>query len=147
RALAAEPALLLLDEPFSSLDEDLREDMRELVLSLHREFAATTILVTHDQREALAMSDQVALLLEGELIQQGTPEAVYGRPVSRRAADYFGGCAYLAGRVEDGTFTSPCLTCPAELPPGEYHMLLRPAAVDLAHPGPLALRLAECRFR
>ena len=147
RALAAEPALLLLDEPFSSLDEDLREDMRELVLSLHREFAATTILVTHDQREALAMSDQVALLLEGELIQQGTPEAVYGRPVSRRAADYFGGCAYLAGRVEDGTFTSPCLTCSVELPPGRYHMLLRPAAVDLARPGPLALRLTECRFR
>lgn len=64
------------------------------------------------------MSDQVALLLEGELIQQGTPEAVYGRPVSRRAADYFGGCAYLASRVEDGTFTSPCLTCSVELPPG-----------------------------
>ena len=147
RALAAEPALLLLDEPFSSLDEDLREDMRELVLSLHREFAATTILVTHDQREALSMSDQVALLLEGELIQQDTPEAVYGRPVSRRATDYFGGRAYLAGRVEEGTFTSPCLTCPAELPPGRYHMLLRPAAVDLARPGPLALRLTECRFR
>ena len=147
RALAAEPALLLLDEPFSSLDEDLREDMRELVLSLHREFAVTTILVTHDQREALAMSDQVALLLEGELIQQGTPEAVYGRPVSRRAADYFGGCAYLAGQVENGTFVSPCLTCPAELPPGQYHMLLRPAAVDLARSGPLALRLTECRFR
>ena len=147
RALAAEPALLLLDEPFSSLDEDLREDMRELVLSLHREFAVTTILVTHDQREALAMSDQVAMLLEGELIQQGTPEAVYGRPVSRRAADYFGGCAYLAGQVENGTFVSPCLTCPAELPPGQYHMLLRPAAVDLARSGPLALRLTECRFR
>ena len=67
--------------------------------------------------------------------------------MSRRAADYFGGCAYLAGRVEDGTFTSPCLTCSVELPPGRYHMLLRPAAVDLARPGPLALRLTECRFR
>ena len=147
RALAAEPALLLLDEPFSSLDEDLREDMRQLVLALHREFAVTTVLVTHDQREALAMSDQVALLLEGEIVQQGTPEAVYGCPVSRRAADYFGRSACLTGLVEAGIFHSPCLTCPADLPAGRYRMLLRPAALDLTAPGPLALRLTECRFR
>ena len=147
RALAAEPALLLLDEPFSSLDEDLREDMRRLVLALHREFAVTTVLVTHDQREALAMSDQVAVLLEGEIVQQGTPEAVYGHPVNRRAAEYFGRSACLAGRVEEGVFRSRCLTCPADLPAGRYQALLRPAALDLTAPGPLELTLAEKRFR
>ena len=147
RALAAQPRLLLLDEPFSSLDEDLREDMRRLVLALHREFAVTTVLVTHDQREALAMSDQVALLLEGEIVQQGPPEAVYGHPVNRRAAEYFGRSACLAGRVEEGVFRSRCLTCPADLPAGRYQALLRPAALDLTAPGPLELTLAEKRFR
>ena len=147
RALAAQPRLLLLDEPFSSLDEDLREDMRRLVLDLHREYAMTTVLVTHDQQEALSLSGQVALMFDGRIVQQGTPETVYGRPVSRRAADYFGGCAYLRGRVRDGRFTSPCLSCPADLPAGDYDLLLRPRDVDPFRPGPLGLRLEECRFR
>ncbi len=147
RALAAQPRLLLLDEPFSSLDEDLREDMRALVLSLHRRYRMTTVLVTHDQQEALAMSDHVALMFGGEIVQHGTPEAVYRRPVSRLAADYFGGCFYLSGEVWGGWFTSPCLTCPADLPDGPCSLMLRGRDVDVSVPGPLALTLEGCRFR
>jgi len=147
RALAARPRLLLLNEPFSSLDEDLREDMRQLVLSLHRELSTTTVLVTHDQQEALAMSDHVALMFDGQIVQHGTPEEVYARPVSPRAADYFGGCFYLSGQVAGGQFTSSSLRCPAPLPGGPCRLMLRPAALALGEPGPLSLRLVECRFR
>ena len=73
RALAAQPKLLLLDEPFSTLDENLREDMRHLVLQLQKEFHMTVILVTHGREEALSMSDRVALLFDGQLNQIGTP--------------------------------------------------------------------------
>ena len=87
RALAAKPKLLLLDEPFSALDENLREDMRALVLELRQEFHMTVILVTHDREEALSMSDRIALMFDGKLIQTGTPRDVYTRPASRLAAD------------------------------------------------------------
>ena len=116
RALAARPRLLLLDEPFSALDENLREDMRELVLSLHREFRTTTVLVTHDRGEALSMSDRVALLFHGELEQCGTPEEVYLRPATRRAANYFGGCAFLDGEVRSGVFRGGPGALPVSLP-------------------------------
>ena len=76
RALAARPRLLLLDEPFSALDENLREDMRNLVLQLQREFHMTVILVTHDREEALSMSDRIALMFSGRLVQTGTPKEV-----------------------------------------------------------------------
>ena len=72
--------LLLLDEPFSALDENLREDMRNLVLQLQREFHMTVILVTHDREEALSMSDRIALMFSGRLVQTGTPKEVYLRP-------------------------------------------------------------------
>lgn len=89
RALAAKPQLLLLDEPFSALDENLREDMRTLVMELHREFHMTTILVTHDRKEALSMSDRVAIMFDGEIVQTGTPQEICSHPVSDRVADYF----------------------------------------------------------
>ena len=93
------------------------------------------------------MSDHVALMFGGEIVQHGTPEAVYRRPVSRLAADYFGGCFYLSGEVWGGRFTSPCLTCPAELPDGPCSLMLRGRDVDVSVPGPLALTLEGCRFR
>lgn len=147
RALAAQPDVLLLDEPFSSLDEDLREEMRRLVLSLHREHRMTTVLVTHDQQEALSMADRVAMMFSGRVVQCGTPQEVYFHPASRRVADYFGGCAYLDGQVSGGRFTCPDLSCPAPVPDGDFSLLLRPAALLLDRPGPLALRLEGCRFR
>ena len=146
RALAAQPKLLLLDEPFSALDENLREDMRSLVLRLKEEFAMTVILVTHDREEALSMSDRVALLFGGELAQTGTPREVYSRPVSRQAADYFGNCVYIPGRAENGLFTAPGIRCSAETD-GDFWLMLRPDAVDTETAGDYSLTVESVTFR
>ena len=146
RALAAKPELLLLDEPFSSLDENLREDMRALVLSLHKEFGMTSILVTHDRGEALAMSDRIALMFDGEITQCGTPQEIYAQPSCRRAADYFGDGAYLPGRVEKGIFHSKDLSYPADFADGDYDMMLRSDALLADETGPLTLRVRSVQF-
>lgn len=106
RALAANPKVLLLDEPFSGLDEQLRLEMGELVKRLHREWGITTILVTHDKREALQMSDKIALMSQGTLLQYDEPENIFYHPVSREVADYFGKANYIDGIVENGVFKS-----------------------------------------
>ena len=147
RALAAKPRLLLLDEPFSALDENLREDMRALVLSLHREFHMTTVLVTHDREEALSMSGRVALLFDGAVEQCGTPREVYLHPATRRAADYFGGCTCLDGEVRGGLFHCSLVTLPASLPEGRYTLCLREQMWRPAGNGPYALTVKEVRFR
>ena len=147
RALAARPRLLLLDEPFSALDENLREDMRALVLSLHREFHMTTVLVTHDRGEALSMSGRVALLFDGAVEQCGTPREVYLHPATRRAADYFGGCIYLDGEVRGGVFHCGLVTLPASQPEGRYTLCLREQMWRPAGNGPYALTVKEVRFR
>lgn len=90
RALAAEPKLMLLDEPFSSLDENLREDMRNLVRDLHRRFGMTTVMVTHDREEAFTMADRLAIMFEGHIVQTGTPEELLTDPVDDRVERYFG---------------------------------------------------------
>lgn len=97
RALAANPKILLLDEPFSGLDEKLRLEMGSLVKSLHKEWKITTILVTHDKREALQMSDKIALMSDGEILQYDTPRAIYYHPVSKTVAEYFGKTNYIDG--------------------------------------------------
>jgi len=135
------------DEPFSALDENLREDMRELVLSLHREFRTTTVLVTHDRGEALGMSDQVALLFHGEIEQCGTPEAVYLRPATRRAAEYLGGCALLDGEVRSGIFRGGPVALPVSLPEGRYTLCMREQMWRPAEEGPYALTVAKVRFQ
>jgi len=90
RALVTEPRVLLLDEPFSALDENLRGEMRSLVRELQRRLRITTIFVTHDQREAMAVADRVALLLDGRIEQCGAPRELLLNPCSARAAKFFG---------------------------------------------------------
>ena len=147
RALAAQPKLLLLDEPFSALDENLREDMRRLVLQLQKEFRMTVILVTHDREEALSMSHRVALLFDGKLSQIGTPREVYSRPANRQVADYFGNCVYIPGTVSGGIFYASCISCPADVPDGTYSLMLRPDCLDLDIPGDYRLTVEEISFR
>ena len=147
RALAAQPKLLLLDEPFSALDENLREDMRRLVLQLQKEFSMTVILVTHDREEALSMSDRVALLFDGRLAQIGTPREVYERPETKQVADYFGNCVYIPGTVTGGIFTAPGIRCPASVPDGAYRIMLRPDCLDLTQAGTYLLQVEEISFR
>ena len=147
RALAAKPRLLLLDEAFSALDENLREEMRNLVLRLKEEFSMTVILVTHDREEALSMSHRIALMFAGRLIQCGTPYQVYTQPVSRQAADYFGNCVYLPGTVEQGMFTAPAIRFPTQKADGNYDLLLRPDCLSLDEAGDYPVTVEGIFFR
>lgn len=97
RALIIEPKVLLLDEPLSNLDAHLRDEMRELILSIQRQLGITTVFVTHDQEEAVVLADKIALIFGGELQQFDRPDAFYERPASVRAARFFGGVNFLEG--------------------------------------------------
>ena len=127
RALASEPQIVLLDEPFSSLDENLREDMRKLVKDLHRRFHMTTVMVTHDRQEALAMADRVAIMFDGQIVQDGTPDEILMHPADERVTRYFGNNSYIRGLVRNGVFTATDgsgLTCRIDRPDGEYNLSL-----------------------
>lgn len=147
RALAAKPKLLLLDEPFSALDENLREDMRKLVLELHRQFSMTTILVTHDREEALGLSDRVAVMSEGGILQIDTPQKLYSRPNSPKVADYFGNCTYVEGAVRGSVFTGGTISIDAEVLDGRYRLLLRPENFLPKEEGSLEVTVESIRFR
>ncbi|WP_370464955.1 ABC transporter ATP-binding protein [Natronomonas sp. LN261] len=101
RSLAPEPRLLLLDEPFSSLDVDLRVEMREEVREILKEAGVTAVSVTHDQEEAMSISDRVAVMSEGRIEQIGTPEEVFQQPESRFVAGFLGHASFVAGHVKD----------------------------------------------
>jgi iron(III) transport system ATP-binding protein len=101
RAIAPEPALLLLDEPLSNLDAKLREDMRHEIKTLVQRLGTTTLYVTHDQLEALSMSDRVALMNGGAIVQEGAPRDVYLHPADAFAANFLGRTNLLDGRVSD----------------------------------------------
>jgi iron(III) transport system ATP-binding protein len=102
RALARKPRLMLLDEPFSALDTGLRETMRKVVSRVLRNAGITTILVTHDQAEALSFADQVAVLREGRLIQAGSPRLLYLSPCDRETAAFLGDVILLSADLGDG---------------------------------------------
>ena len=102
RAIVVEPAVLLLDEPLSNLDANLREEMRLEIRRLHNKFKMTTILVTHDQAEAMATSDRIAIMNKGKLEQVDTPLALYAWPKTRFVANFIGRTNFLEGRC-DGT--------------------------------------------
>ncbi len=101
RALVAQPQVLLLDEPLSNLDAKLREQMRFELKALQESFGITTVYVTHDQEEALALSDRIALMHEGALIEVGSPKDLYLRPAHRVTADFLGTSNFMAANVED----------------------------------------------
>lgn len=104
RALAIKPAIVLLDEPFSALDEALRDDLRSDVINLLRASKTTAILVTHDREEALVSADVVALMRAGKIVQQGSPEAVYSKPISPAIAVSTGDALVLdAQQLVDGS--------------------------------------------
>ncbi|WFU31381.1 ABC transporter ATP-binding protein [Bradyrhizobium brasilense] len=90
RALIADPPILLLDEPLGALDRNLREQMQSELKSLHKEFGKTTVCVTHDQEEALTLSDRIVVMRAGQIEQTDTPEALYDRPATRFVANFLG---------------------------------------------------------
>jgi iron(III) transport system ATP-binding protein len=101
RALVYSPSVLLLDEPFSNLDAKLRERARSWLRRLQGELGLTTLFVTHDQDEALSLSDRIAVMHDGKVLQLGTPEEIYRNPASRTVAEFLGRCNILTAKVAD----------------------------------------------
>ncbi|MGM4985371.1 MULTISPECIES: ABC transporter ATP-binding protein [Rhizobium] len=102
RAMVIKPSVLLLDEPLSALDRRLRQEMQVELLRIQRETGLTTIFVTHDQEEALTLSDKVAILDRGRIVQIGAPAEVYERPKTRFAAQFLGDSNFLNGTIANG---------------------------------------------
>jgi putative spermidine/putrescine transport system ATP-binding protein len=149
RALILRPEVLLLDEPMSSLDPGLRDEMRQLIRALQRETGITMIVVTHDQAEAVALADQIALLLEGRLAQHDLPETFYTRPATEAVARFFGGVNFIRGQARSGQFE--CDLGPLALPPGVSDgpglMTIRPEALRLGlGPNQRTARIAALAF-
>ena len=105
RALVAEPALLLLDEPLSNLDAKLRESMRFEIKEIQREYGITVMYVTHDQPEAMAMSDRIVVINRGIIQQVGTPREIYTNPANPFVADFVGKIEFVEGVAENGVIT------------------------------------------
>ncbi|SDG20057.1 ABC transporter ATP-binding protein [Paraburkholderia phenazinium] len=141
RALVIEPPLLLLDEPLSNLDAKLRHDMQAELRAIQQKVGTTTIMVTHDQAEALAISDRVALLNQGAVVRFDTPTGIYDDPGSLFAADFIGRANVLHGRVTSDGAQRVLRVGPASLPLdapheyGEYAFSLRPERIELVASG------------
>jgi len=135
RALAIEPQVLLLDEPLSALDAKVRAQLRDQIRRIQLEVGITTLFVTHDQEEALAIADRVGVMRDGRLEQLAPPTEVYSRPATAFVAEFVGLTNKLAGTVSGTTVTVRGRDLPlvdAATPPGPVTALVRPEAVTLA---------------
>ena len=133
RALVNRPRLLLLDEPLSALDANLRRQMQVELKTLQREVGIAFVFVTHDQEEAMVMSDRIALLRSGELEQVATPRESYNRPATSYVAQFIGHTNLLRAEIVAGNAHCGPLTWPAALPNGEALFSLRPEHLRLAN--------------
>ncbi|MDH6232029.1 putative spermidine/putrescine transport system ATP-binding protein [Mesorhizobium soli] len=145
RALVFEPGVLLLDEPFSALDKNLREGLQAEMKRVHRETGTTFVFVTHDQSEALALSDRIAIFNHGQLMQAAEPRAIYTRPDNRFVAEFLGrinmlpleGCSAIDGRAT-GRLGEATLSAPtnAAAPAGKQSLLaVRPEHLRIGAAG------------
>jgi spermidine/putrescine transport system ATP-binding protein len=145
RALAPSPQVLLLDEPLSALDLKLRKEMQIELKRLQAETGITFVFVTHDQEEALTMSDRIAVMSSGNILQVGSPRDIYDRPANRFVADFIGETNFLKGKVAsiDGESASIALHCGvtvnAPLPSAtsngdEVTLMIRPEHARLVNP-------------
>jgi iron(III) transport system ATP-binding protein len=130
RALAPSPDVILLDEPFSNLDASLREQVRRDVRSILREASATAVFVTHDQEEALALSDIVAVMRHGSIVQAATPDEVYLRPATRWVAGFVGDADFVKGEASNGSVGTILGRFPTT-EEGSATVMVRPESVRL----------------
>ena len=139
RALVAEPKLLLLDEPLSNLDAKLRESMRFEIKEIQRKLGITVVYVTHDQTEAMAMSDRIFLINRGDIQQCGTPQEIYNSPVNQFVADFLGNVDFFKGEAGDGRITFPAMdgqSIPYNGPrTGKIDVAIRPENLFFAEDG------------
>ena len=141
RALVAEPKLLLLDEPLSNLDAKLRESMRFEIKEIQRKLGITVVHVTHDQTEAMAMSDRIFLINRGDIQQCGTPQEIYNSPVNQFVADFLGNVDFFKGEAGDGRIIFPAMdgqSIPYDGPrTGKIDVAIRPENLFFAGDGVL----------
>ena len=136
RALAVRPRALLLDEPLTALDAKLRDTLRVDIDALLRRLRITSIYVTHDQSEAMALGDRIVVMDHGRVAQIGTPREIYLAPASGFVADFIGTMNRLEGRVEAGSFVTSAGAIPwPGAPAGARHVLFRPESAQLAANG------------
>ncbi|MBX7100616.1 MAG: ABC transporter ATP-binding protein [Myxococcaceae bacterium] len=154
RALAIEPRVLLLDEPFGALDSRVRVELRTWLAELHRKTHLTTILVTHDQDEALELSQQVVVMNEGRIEQIGSPDEIYDRPATAFVAAFIGNANVLRGTVKEGqaALGAHALGALGSAPEGSaVQAFVRPDEVKLARADPdapaMSLGLVEALTR
>ena len=143
RALVNRPQLLLLDKPLSALDANLRKQMQSELKSLQRELGITFLFVTHDQDEAMALSDRIALLHNGALEQIASPREIYAHPATSYTAQFIGQTNLLRASIFQGIAAVDNLNWPVTLPDGVALFSLRPDAIHLASqaaPTPYAVR-------
>ena len=145
RALVNRPQLLLLDEPLSALDANLRKQMQSELKSLQREIGITFLFVTHDQEEAMALSDRIALLRDGALEQVASPREIYAHPATAYTAQFIGQTNLLRGEIRGSIATCDALRWPLEGSDGPVTFSLRPEAIRLCADGKLETN--EVRFR
>ncbi len=142
RALVAAPKLLLLDEPLSNLDAKLRESMRFEIKEIQRQLGITVVYVTHDQTEAMAMSDRIFLINRGVVQQSGTPQQIYNEPANQFVADFLGKVDFFKGEVRDGRIVFPAMngqSIPYAGPrTGKVEVAIRPENIFFAENGPLS---------
>lgn len=141
RALAVKPRVLLLDEPLTALDAALRETLREEIDQVLRAAHVTTVYVTHDQQEAMALADRLVVMRQGRIMQVGRAREVYQRPANRFVGEFVGTMNRLQGEVRDGVLYNPAGQYPvAEHPDGPTTLYLRPESVTLTSPDAAPLR-------
>ncbi len=145
RALILKPKVLLLDEPLSALDRKMREDMQVELMKLQREVGITFVLVTHDQEEALVMSDRIAVMFEGEIAQLADPEELYRRPATKRVADFIGVMNFLPAQAGErlevaglGPVDLEGVISPQGAVSGACSVGLRPETLSLLYDGETA---------
>lgn len=127
RALAPQPQLILLDEPFSNLDAGLRTQVRIEVRQILRRAQATVIFVTHDQEEALSLADEVAVMMDGRVVQTDAPQKLYRRPINKQVATFLGTANFLPGKAWNGQVSCELGQLPvAGIHTGPVEVLLRP---------------------
>ncbi len=135
RALAVEPGLMLMDEPFSGLDTQHRNRVRDQTLSILKELKIPTLLVTHDPEEAMRLSDRIALMRKGGLIQIGTPLEIYDQPLDADVVRLFGEPNVLAGTAENGVVKTPLGDIPTTIENGPAQVYIRPEAFAVGADG------------
>ena len=135
RAIAPQPRVLLLDEPLTALDAKLRETLRVDIDRLLRSLGITTVYVTHDQAEAMALGDRIAVMQKGRIAQIGTPQEIYRAPANAFVADFIGTMNVITGTVADGQFVFAGGRLPWNQPAPAGKLMFRPEALRLASSG------------